>query len=44
MQRYDEHGIVLKTDASEPKLGDGEEPGKDKVRSMADNATKRAFA
>ena len=44
VQRYDGHGIVLKTDANTDEMGDGEEPGKDKVAGMAAAATKRAFA
>ena len=44
MQRYDGHGIVLKTDANEPEMGDGEEKGPDLVANMAKSATKKAFA
>lgn len=44
VQRYDGHGIVLKTDANEPEMGDGEEKGPDLVAQMAKSATKKAMA
>jgi hypothetical protein len=44
VQRYDGHGLVLKTDANTDEMGDGEEKGPDLVANMAKSATKKAFA
>jgi len=44
VQRYDGHGIVLKTDADTGEMGDGEQKGPDLVANMAKSATKKAFA